>query len=82
MVFVNRGKIPGSVHKNPDSVLLYPGIGLIEKLLVLFVLEMQMLAAIHQERIVFDFIDTSRNHAEDYRSGNANEKSVPAILNK
>ncbi|OQB53790.1 MAG: hypothetical protein BWX99_02320 [Deltaproteobacteria bacterium ADurb.Bin151] len=40
MVFVNRGKIPGSVHKIPGSVLSYPGIGLLEKLLVLFVVKM------------------------------------------
>ena len=40
MVFVNRGKIPGSVHKIPGSVLSYPGIGLLEKLLVLFVFKM------------------------------------------
>lgn len=40
MVFVNRGKIPGSVLKIPGSVLSYPGIGLLEKLLVLFVVKM------------------------------------------
>ena len=71
MFFRNRIKL-SAVTPICRSLYIGPGIRLIKKLLVLFVLKMQVLDGIQAERVVFDFIDTGSDHACNYSSGNAN----------